>query len=43
MKDVENTSISHFILTDSKPHCVLRAIKADKGDEKHIVVRFRHL
>ena len=29
--------------TNSNPHCVLRAIKVLKEDEKHIVIGFRHL
>ena len=32
-----------FHSTNSKLHCILRAIKVGKGVEKHIVVRFRHL
>jgi hypothetical protein len=32
-----------FHSTDSKPHCILRAIKATTGDEKDRQKRFRHL
>ena len=43
VKNMENIIDFPFHSADSKPHCVLRAIKVVKGDEKHIVVRFRHL
>ena len=42
-KDMENGIDFPCHYTNSNPHCVLRAIKVLKEDEKHIVVEFRHL
>ena len=40
---MENGLIFHVAIPISNPHCILRAIKVFKEDEKYIVVRFRHL